>query len=143
MRDLIERLEKASGADQELDLAIFEAIHPKGSLTDSGWRWTRRKIAPLGVVWYWLDRHKIAQPDYVQKYTASIDAALALVEKVLPGWASGYDAGPKTVIAFVDSHDFADRVFGARYTAEAATPPLAILLALLRALKQKQAEDGR
>lgn len=68
------------------------------------------------------------------RFTSSVDAVLSLIEKKLPGWASGFDAGPKTIIAFVDRHDYADRWLSAAFTAEAATPALALLLALLEAL---------
>ena len=142
MRDLIERVEKATGPDRELDIAIFEAAHPKGTLTGSGWLWTRREIAPAGLVWYWLDRKKLTQPDFVENYTASIDAALALVEKVLPGWR----------------RQFFERSDGSGWTARLISPtrdmvstdelkacpsaPLAILLALLRSIQKQDNEDA-
>ena len=109
--DLIERLEKATGPDREIDTAIEELFDP--SFRDSTLRQATR-------------------------YTASLDAAVALVEKMLPGWACGFDAGSKTSIAFVDPHDFADRFLGARYTAQAATPAIALLIALLRALSNRE-----
>lgn len=66
-------------------------------------------------------------------FTSSLNAAIALVEHALPGWACGFDAGPKTIIAFVDPHDHADRITGARHTEEGPTPAIALLRALLSA----------
>jgi hypothetical protein len=75
-------------------------------------------------------------------YTASVDAALTFVERVLPGWARGFDDGPKTCIAFVDPHDFSDRFTGARYTAKGPTPAIALLLAAISALATLTTEQS-
>lgn len=69
----------------------------------------------------------------VPLYTSSIDAALALVERFLPGtiWAVGnMEAGPfcRLVVPNKDGS-----YVGGYYTGEAHTPALAILAALLSA----------
>jgi len=76
--------------------------------------------------------------EHVPPVTASLDAAVALCERVLPGWAKGFDGGPKTCIAFVDPHDYDDRMFGARYTACAPAPAIALIIAILTALEARE-----
>lgn len=74
--DLRERLERATGPDRELDLALAQALDP-------------------GVIHSRFYRDSNAVVPYTKRhYTASIDAALALVERVLPGWEwfAGYNA---------------------------------------------------
>lgn len=112
MRDLsslIERVEKLEGASPDMDRLIWRA-----------------------TCW---EKHYGEVPINTP-FTGSLDAAVALAERLLPGWARGFDAGPKTNIAFVDPHDYADRLFAARYTAEAPTPAIALVLAILKALQE-------
>ena len=83
---LLERVEKATGPDRELDCRISHHFDRRGiwygAAEDSGW-------APAETVDGWDDTkwHEVGQ-DYVsslvQQFTRSIDAALALVERVLP-----------------------------------------------------------
>jgi hypothetical protein len=117
---LIERVEKLDGPDREIDLELARALVP--DVICLRYNWETSNNEPF-VHW---------------RYTASIDAAIALVERCLPGWARGFDAGPKSCIAFVDPHDYADRMFGARHVATASTPAIALLLALLRAMQKEE-----
>ena len=75
-------------------------------------------------------------------YTASVDAALALVERVLPGWQR-----------IIGEHDRVGQNVQWRATliqppghgvvaAWAPTPALALVLALLRALQAREGENG-
>jgi hypothetical protein len=69
MRELIERLEKATGPDRELDYEIFK-------MATSGNYWPEHS-----ALWF--------QTGFTRKpiaFTASIDAAVALVKATLPGW---------------------------------------------------------
>lgn len=120
---LLERVKAATGPDRVLDedLALCFGWSHEVNLEEDYECW----------------RDDAGKARYLPKVTASVDAALALVERMLPGWACGFDAGPKTKIAFVDRHDFADRMFGARWTAEATTLPLAILAVVLTALMER------
>lgn len=70
----------------------------------------------------------------IPRYTASLDAAIALVERVLPGWARGFEEGPLTCMAFVDPSDYETRFGSAAYVEKGPTPAIAMLLALLAAL---------
>jgi len=110
LSDLLARVEAATGPDRELDDAIVELMFGKSMLViteDAGTVWRNHK-APF--------------------YTASIDAALALAERVLPdheiemfqlfhgnGWGVNFRA------KHID-------------TAYAPTPALALIAAILKAL---------
>jgi len=126
LTDLLARIEAATGPDRDLDRAIGFAL--------DGWELSgdaENLIYVPADVTYYADHPGGMYPSF----TESLGAALALVERVNPGWASGFDSGPKTSIAFIDPHDFADRIGGGRYLATAKTVPLAILLALLRSIE--------
>lgn len=126
-QELIERLDKASGPDRELDAAIL------GALLDAhqernwyAWQSSRPKGTPgKPARLYWL-KHGGA-------ITASIEAALALVERMLPG-------SMRRVYDDPDGGARCDLVLGngGRFSAECATWALAILAALLRALSQPE-----
>jgi hypothetical protein len=109
---LRDRVAGLTGPDREVDIDLWLMFDP-----DAPEAHAKGKI-PLP--WLWC-------------VTSDIGAALAFVERVLPGWARGFDDGPKTCIAFVDPHDFSDRFTGARHTAEGPTPAIALLLAALSA----------
>ncbi len=66
-------------------------------------------------------------------YTASLDAAVALCERVLPGydWIVGHTNGGLTIHAQVGQNEM---VFG-------ETPAIALLIAILSALETRDARD--
>lgn len=134
---LIAGVEALTGPDRETDAAIGyeldiniaqerDGVTIYGRVDPDGWSFPGRGYDPLMLV---------------KPYTASIDAAVALTERVLPGWAFGFDKGAKTCIAFTDVSDFADRFLGARYTAEGPTPAIALILATLKALEAREKAD--
>lgn len=118
MRELIERLEN-EGASYDLDVTIAQDLVPQIVVM-------RQRNDDTG-----------ADPHTYRCFTTKIDDAVWLAGVILPGWACGFDGGPKTNIAFVDPHDYADRFTGARYTAEGPTPAIALCLAILRAKDQE------
>jgi hypothetical protein len=109
LSSLIERLERCEGADREIDLAIFMATAEMESF--SVWR----------------------PNDPTLFFTASIDAALALVERKLPGWGWQVHRDPQpgleACFGFVGEPG-ADGVCGRAY---APSPAIALCLALCRA----------
>lgn len=123
LQDLKDRLDKADGPDRELDadLALL------GGWTEfPGDNW----IGPFGEI-------------CVPNYTASTDAALGLIERVLPGWRVDFiqqsldepywTSGLYKRVA--DTHQI-DRASGS-----APTAPLALLRALMAALEQAKAAE--
>ena len=86
LRALLKRVEAATGADPELDAEIAKGL--------SLYLYVTFYPFPLNGEAYWEGaevRHsREVEPfeDYtpIPKYTASIDAAIALIERVLPGW---------------------------------------------------------
>lgn len=123
---LIERVRNATGPDRELDRAIQKAldIGPTSFTQDEFNHW------PL-------------------RFTASVDAALALVERVLPGWRYGvschsirdglYEDGPhagrpKHADGFRAHVTERSPLRPMPNIADAKTAPIAILVCLLTAL---------
>ena len=124
--DLSERLGKLAGPDREVDRLIhFHYVHPW--LAEKAVKWAPAAFEPEGeFIWWTAERlaetGKEGYPDAWEPVTASLDASVALVEKMLPGWACGGDFGRQTKMAFVDPHDYSDRFRGAGYTATGPTP---------------------
>jgi hypothetical protein len=87
-------------------------------------------------IWVALEFYRRSSPPAAPEYTTSIDAALALAERVLPGclWTAGsntYDGAPNgQAEVFLpvpsDFHDGCGEV-------TAATPTLALCIAILKA----------
>ena len=103
LTDLLARVEGATGADREIDVALFRAAGPT----------------------------VLIQEDY----TASLDAALALLGRVLPGWVWEVSSGRSGLPWAVLSGD------GRSAGGEAKTPALSILSAMLRALIAENPDD--
>lgn len=80
---LLARLESADGPGREIDALLMVAIEPPTG--DAFWQW--RGLQPKGT----QDRAEAdLQADYAREhapaYTASLDAAIALCRRALPGW---------------------------------------------------------
>lgn len=112
MTDLITRLSKLDAPDREVDALIGKLFFP--------------------------DEAKSFFDFNAPAYTASIDAAIALAERVLPGWK--WRVGRTEVFpngwAYVHKYDPSncDRIDEAACAdGKAATPAIALLIALLRA----------
>lgn len=130
---LLERVEKAEGPDREIDAELWALAE--------------------GIIWYRIEGDAvIAQhPKHfggheyfhgllehtILRYTASIDAAVSLVEKVLPGWSWLLSSNGS---AHMISPDFeaAEEEWlenkGSTYADYGKTPALALCAALLRAV---------
>ena len=106
--DLIERVERAKGPDRDIDRDI--GLHVAGLTFNDKmpWNWIGPGVDVTGAL---------------PSYTASLDAVLSLVERVRPGW---------------DWRNGDEKQNGLgtwlRVYSKAATPPLAVLSALLRSI---------
>jgi hypothetical protein len=131
LADLLRRVEAAAGPDRELDEAIAFALCDEHEFV-------QLKGAPRGVgpTLYRFGSHA---PHSALRVTASLDAALALVERVLPGAICGVDGiGPACLpeARVVPEHSGEEVL--TQYEARGRTPALALLAALLRALIAQQ-----
>lgn len=96
---LLKRLESATGRDDSLDGEI--ARHLDSSFGN-----------PAGPL----------------PYTASVDACIGLIERVMPGWHWHVGYGPKGIMPYASLKNR-----NRRYEATAATVPLALLTVVLEA----------
>lgn len=151
---LIERLEKASGPDREIDRELMFLTHkqvrrhiggecdccPDGKHLDLVW------VDLATDKWVTTAKYGFQLTKYGFQLTASIDAALAFVERVLPGWRvsidSDQDRGPmwRAAVKPCGSH-YTAKPTGWIYAMQ-ATAPLAILIASLKALQEREGEGS-
>ncbi|MGX5719875.1 hypothetical protein [Shinella zoogloeoides] len=132
LSSLIARLEKAEGPDRELDRDI--------ALTVDGFVYEKR--GKDAKPWFYHStiggRRQLISPynsERLPAYTSSIDAAVSLAERVLPGrsvmmgWRQSSETKPWARVGHWTDPD-----------ATGATPAIALVLATLRALDQKNGE---
>jgi hypothetical protein len=121
---ILDRLAKATGANRELDGLIWKELTGKPSDTWEILSGVLHRQDPE-------DSFLVLAPPAL---TASIDAALALVERVKPGWGheigKSAKGGARQRCLLFPGDDTNKEL--SQY-AEAATEPLAIMTALLRA----------
>ena len=122
---LIVRVERLEGPDREVDLEIARALVPD-------------VICTRLVRWPPPEREE----DFTHwEYTASLDAVVALAERVLPALAPAIGMNVHHRywhgrLSFVRADGDVDG-----YSADAPTPALALLLALLRAVQAQQNKE--
>ncbi|MDP3492782.1 MAG: hypothetical protein Q8R82_06675 [Hyphomonadaceae bacterium] len=136
LSELLARVEAASGPDRGIDARIYAAlVNTYPHLNDLVA--SRQKAHPNEDAW------KLGAVDWrVKPYTASVDAALALVERVLPDhdWiVEGGKSGSNAVLLARVAEDDGPNA----HTAQQATPALAICAALLLALASTQPAPAR
>lgn len=124
--DLIARLEKEGGS-RELDAEIHLALDETGNM-----EWYVARDGEEMIV-SGDDIHG-RKPVNFPKYTTSLDAAIALCERVLPGWSISIEILQSS--ATCDVYNLLEGQLGRRV--QAKTPEVATCIALLRAL-----EDGK
>lgn len=118
--ELIEKLEKATAPDRELDADI--AITLK-MIAEREW-WSVNYLSG----------------DMIPAYTASIDAAVHLCERVLPGWRnSSIKSGDNEFAAYIwaDSNPWPPEASVERVKSSRA---IALCIAIFRALQPKEGE---
>jgi hypothetical protein len=146
LNDLIERLEKAEAGSRELDADIFRSLGYKVKMLGHKGPLAGRFLA------YPPDGPDRCEPARLA-VTSSLDAAIALVERVLPGWSIELISShnPKSWVSFVapparrdPEHSISDAwragISKLRAT-RAPTAPIALCIALLKALQAKE-EQG-
>ncbi len=141
MTDLITRLSKLDapdrGMDAEIEVAVRRIEAARSGLAEE--YWANWQASPDGTVY---DPHTRYSSN---PFTASVDAAIALAERVLPGWK--WRVGRTELFpngwAYMHKYDPSncDRTDEAACAdGKAANPAIALLIALLRA---KEASNGQ
>lgn len=140
LREIIERVEKAEGPDREIDCLLWAYLidgrtvtYLENNLVVSD------KPGDVQIILGWIDPGKVSRNFSTSRvepkeYTASIDAALALMERVLPG--AGWERmiqPDNTVLIYVWGEDGPGKAFET-----AAGTAVAIILATLRALQSQE-----
>ena len=105
MTDLIKRLEEADDGEPLLDREIWVALEFDGN------------------------RSPVDAPEY----TTSLDAALALAERVLPGWGWVLSTGARDQPAWVQAYPEPVDEDVCRDAVASASLPLALCIAILKA----------
>ena len=119
LRELEKRLEEATGGSEDLNIEILHVLHDHGGFA----------------------REMVVVPNF----TASLDAAVALVERVLPGWywashsSQYWDNGRPADKCFLGGvYDASPpEINGKNFVVHKQTAALALCLALIRALIAK------
>lgn len=110
---LVERLEKATGPDRELDCMIYAQVH--------GWSYPLRGAA-------FIERNEAMKEGNAVHYTSSIDAAMTLVPEGF-NWASAPHFDDREFSVYRPYDGTADHYFDA----VAKTPAIALCIAALKA----------
>lgn len=123
---LIARLEAAEVGSRELDAHVWAAANDYELLRFDGAGWLYKMHADD------IQRHERTM--YISSVTTSLDAALALAERVLPvfGWEIHYDEVSGGIFAWVGERM---AIYGLErgHRGYANTPALALCIAILRA----------
>jgi hypothetical protein len=133
---LIERVEKCTEGSRELDslvgLAFAEAVFAHFG-DDAKWR---RQVFETNLE-SWVRKgsiNEVAHNYRIPLYTSSLDAVVGLIEREMPGCAWAVDFNPRGRIEATVWHRN-DADYGEAFVE--TTPPLALLLAFLRADPEK------
>jgi hypothetical protein len=153
---LIERCEAAQGPDEHIDCLVWQIAAPDQRVMFDGGKAfgpgpkraaTYGRLADFPLE-NWSDWHAVRMLIDAPPVTSSIDAALALTERLLPGLMiecgryTEADGGPAGCFARISNYAMGD---GPRFEddhEQAATLPLAIILATLQALRSFTKLEG-
>jgi hypothetical protein len=122
---LTKQLQSAEAGSRELDREIWKRFEPEDYNKSF---WSMKAVCPKGS----SDDYVEAQMATHKRYTTSIDAALALVKEVLPGWTwdcREQDDKSHYVTLQRGYRTSYDKVVGGRHK----SPAIALCLALLSA----------
>lgn len=126
--EMIARVAAATGPDREIDAALMVALRDARKVDDHIY------YGPNEEVWYLGEYEGDVSFPPLPYLTSSVDAALSLLERVLPGWCkSVVDLRPEPCEGYVWRRG--NGIGNVQGTA--ATPALALVLAGLIALQRE------
>lgn len=126
MRDLISRIESATGPDRELDADIAKALGAKPTITVG-----HELLGNLREV-----------PAHSARYTASLDAALSLVPEAM-AWTLGQNVHHRYWVASINALNEEGAPYSRGMSDNKHGPALALCAAALRArLAMQEAGDA-
>ena len=142
LSSLIARLEKAEGPSRDLDAYIH--FRDRVSRIE---KIAAAKTGHINIQGSDFSGGTVLLGENVPVYTSSIDAAVSLATRVLPGWGWGVESKTHHIMACLNP-EFGEPVgkhphwaaisnVSTRTFEDAATPAMALVLATLRALQQK------
>lgn len=120
---LLARVEKAEGSDRELDARFW--------CLGEGVKFSHLSSQREAIIFFRPGQNGSCREDGRTPYTTSLDAALALCERVLPGWLRevSEQSSLRWMAEVMEGGDAEISAISA-----AKTPALALLAAMLRAL---------
>ncbi len=148
---LISRLEEATGADREIDAAVFVALNKPEQYPDDlrYYRLPHPSMDHMDMCapgTYWLKQRSGASLRTSPKLTESLDAVLSLAERVLPGWCPhvGQNVHHKHWSGALQRVDEVNQDIISITATHPASPAIALLLAILKARlsEQEAQQDG-
>lgn len=134
MTDLLKRLQSATGADRKLDWEILSHV---------GWT-DDRQFVGYGHGWVLFFKnskgeHRTEAPEV----SASLDAAIALVEEVLEHKSPSIQLQIGKLLSFATIAAFTEANWAkSDHNGKHKSPAIALLIALLRALETGGESDG-
>lgn len=135
---ILERLEKATGPDREMDglIAKFARELPDCARYEAENIWRQETNQWISGGW---GSYEFYEPE---AYTASLDAAIALVERQGFAWLKkSFDPEVMTVVRPLTPEQDARKEWAVHHEALGATPAIALLIALFRALRSQDEEE--
>jgi len=139
--ELIKRVEGLTGPDRETDARVWCLLNPGTVYKDHFEAYGRPRQTQVQYTEPPKRTRLVTggHRPHADDWTASIDAVVALIERVLPGWRIEARIGqwpphePRRTVLWNNDTKQQSSVFG--YSADAPTPALALLLALLRSME--------
>lgn len=143
---LLERVKAASGPDRELDADIHLVFQSPSASTEAG-RWRKpilleREHQRPGILEYVKISGVSARP--APTFTASLDAVIAMAERVLPGMHWRIEKTCEYPGLAFRAHKYTGWCgdYGSPKREEGATPALALLAATIQAVIAETEKEG-
>lgn len=139
LSSLIARLEAAGGPDRELDCHLWVAAQGGDARMNYVESESKCFVWERGIDGMWI--RGVVNFRAVPSYTSSIDAAVSLAERVLPGANRTIRKRFRTTNGLISGHVYDAHVSGGD-VCEGPNEAIALVLATVRALQQKGSSNA-